>query len=82
MTTEARERQLLEAIVESQRQRGYLPTRRELAAVLRISTTRVQQLVDGCVAKGTLTRRPRAARAFVVNPLFVSSARGVPAATL
>lgn len=70
--TEDREHELLEAIVNGQQAKGYAPTRRELAATIGISTTRVQQLVESCMAKGYLTTPPRAARAYVVhhaNPL-------------
>ena len=71
-TTEDRERELLEAIVNGQQAKGYAPTRRELAVTIGISTTRVQQLVESCTRKGLLSCPPRAARAYVVhkaNPL-------------
>jgi len=67
MTTEEREHELLEAIVAGQQARGYAPTRRELAATIGISTTRVQQLVESCIEKGLLSCPPRAARAYVVT---------------
>jgi DNA-binding GntR family transcriptional regulator len=65
--TEAREHELLEAILAGQQASGYAPSRRELAATIGISPARVQQLVDSCTEKGLLTRRARAARAYVVN---------------
>jgi DNA-binding GntR family transcriptional regulator len=65
--TEERECELLAAILKGQKANGYAPTRRELAATIGISTTRVQQLVDSCTEKGLLSRRPRAARAYVVH---------------
>ncbi len=67
MKIEDREQQVLEAIVDGQRARGYAPTRRELAATIGISTTRVQQLVESCTRKGLLSTVPRAARAYVVQ---------------
>lgn len=66
-TVEDREHELLEAIVKGQQAKGYAPTRRELAATIGISTTRVQQLVESCARKGLLSTVPRTARAYVVN---------------
>jgi len=66
-TTFDRERELLRAIVAGQQARGFAPSRRELAKVMGISTTRVQQLVDSCVQNGLLSRTPRTARAYVVH---------------
>jgi len=62
-----RERDLLEAITAAQAKNGYAPTRRELAATIGISTTRVQQLVVSCAEKGLLSVVPRMARAYVVH---------------
>ena len=67
--TADRERELLEAIVAGQRARGYAPSRRELAATIGISTTRVQQLVESCIQKDYLARMPRMARAYVVQKM-------------
>jgi SOS-response transcriptional repressor LexA len=75
-TTEDREHELLEAIVSAQRANGYAPTRRELAATIGISNTRVQQLVASCMAKGYLTTPPRAARAYVVHQATPLSRKG------
>lgn len=66
-STEDREQELLEAIRESHQAKGYVPSRRELAEMIGISTTRVQQLVDRCCEKGLLERQPHAARAFVIH---------------
>lgn len=66
-TIEDREHELLEAIVKGQQAKGYAPTRRDLAATIGISTTRVQQLVASCARKGLLSCPPRAARAYVVH---------------
>lgn len=73
---QAREHELLEAILAGQQASGYAPSRRELAATIGISATRVQQLVDSCTEKGLLTRRPRAARAYVVNQVPAGHDRG------
>ena len=82
MTTEERDHELLEAIVAGQQARGYAPTRRELAARIVGSTTRVQQLVESCTQKGYLARVPRAARAYIVQkypvPLTRGACRGNP----
>lgn len=69
---EDREHELLEAIVTGQQARGYAPTRRELAATIGISTTRVQQLVESCTRKGLLSCPARAARAYVVHKVPAS----------
>lgn len=74
--TEDREHELLEAIVNGQQAKGYAPTRRELAATIGISTTRVQQLVESCTRKGLLSCPPRAARAYVVHMFATPHARG------
>ncbi len=66
---EDRERELLAAIVAGRENNGYAPTRRELAATIGISTTRVQQLVESCTRKGLLSTVPRAARAYVVQKM-------------
>jgi SOS-response transcriptional repressor LexA len=66
-TTEDREHELLTAIVAGQQAKGYAPTRRELAATIGISTSRVQQIVETCIQKGYLGRVPRAARAYIVQ---------------
>lgn len=80
--TEDREHELLEAIVAGQQERGFAPTRRELAKQLGISTTRVQQLVESCFQKGYLDRVPRAARAYIVHdhatPLAAGTCRRLP----
>ncbi|MBM4011708.1 MAG: MarR family transcriptional regulator [Planctomycetes bacterium] len=65
--TEHREHELLAAIVAGQQARGYAPTRRELAATIGISTSRVQQIVESCIQRGYLARVPRAARAYIVQ---------------
>jgi SOS-response transcriptional repressor LexA len=79
MTTEEREHELLEAIVAGQQARGYAPTRRELAARIGVSTTRVQQLVESCIEKGLLSCPPRTARAYIVNrPNTRGTCRGNP----
>ena len=75
-TTGDREHELLAAIVAGQQAKGYAPTRRELAASIGISTTRVQQLVDTCVQRGYLARVPRAARAYIVNRVPAGLGRG------
>jgi SOS-response transcriptional repressor LexA len=75
-STEDREHELLEAIVAGQQARGYAPTRRELAATIGISTTRVQQLVESCIEKGLLSCPPRAARAYVVQKHPTTNTRG------
>jgi len=62
-----RERELLAAIVASQKANGFAPTRRELAKTIGISTSRVQQLVVSCAEKGLLSIVPRMARAYVVH---------------
>ena len=64
---EDREHELLDAIVRGQRANGFAPIRRELAAKIGISTTRVQQLVVSCMAKGYLSTPPRMARAYVLH---------------
>lgn len=71
-TTADREHEVLEAIVNGQRAKGYAPTRRELAATIGISTARVQQLVESCTRKGLLSTVPRAARAYVVHKVPAS----------
>lgn len=72
-STVDREHELLEAIARCQQAKGYAPSRRELAAEIGISTTRVQQLVDSCTSKGYLRRVPRMARAFVVEYMHQTS---------
>lgn len=66
-TTEDRELELLQAIREGCQAKGYVPSRRELAEMMGISTSRVQQLVNGCCEKGLLERKPHTARACVIN---------------
>jgi SOS-response transcriptional repressor LexA len=75
MNAEDREKQVLEAIDRGQKTRGYAPTRRELAAEIGISTTRVQQLVDSCTSKGYLRRVPRAARAYGIQKQHAEGTR-------
>jgi SOS-response transcriptional repressor LexA len=75
-TAAEREHELLEAIVAGQQARGYAPTRRELAATIGISTTRVQQLVQSCTRKGLLSCPPRAARAYVVTEHATRTRKG------
>jgi len=75
-TTADREHEVLEAIVNGQRANGYAPTRRELAATIGISTSRVQQLVESCTRKGLLSTVPRAARAYVLHKVPASVVHG------
>lgn len=75
-TIEDREHELVDAIVRGQRANGFAPTRRELAAKIGISTTRVQQLVASCTKKGYLSTPPRMARAYVVHQAKPQSRKG------
>ena len=61
-----RQQQLVVAVEELTGQRGYPPTIMELAVAMRVSRTRVGQLVAACQQKGLLVRDPRRARSLRV----------------
>lgn len=62
-----RMRQLIEATIRHTEDKGYPPTRRELAAELGVCVARVQQLFDRLMAAGILDRRPGMARTLRVD---------------
>lgn len=61
-----REAELLTFIDELTEARGFPPTMRELAVAMRVSLTRVAQLVASCTREGWLARHPKIARSFRV----------------
>ena len=59
---------LLSTIEELTAARGFPPTMRECAAAMKVSLTRITQLVARCARQGRLSRHPRIARSLVVLP--------------
>lgn len=67
LSKDERKEQLLATIERMAVANGYAPTRREVATAMNVSLARVAQLTEDCVADGTLTRHPKAARAVRVT---------------
>jgi SOS-response transcriptional repressor LexA len=64
-----RQSQLIEAIERFEQTNGYRPSMREVARVLGLAPSRVQQLATSTEAKGALVRVPGVARSWrVVKP--------------
>jgi SOS-response transcriptional repressor LexA len=61
-----RECDLLTTIEELTAARGFPPSMRECAAAMKVSLTRIAQLVARCSRQGRLARHPRIARSLVV----------------
>lgn len=64
-----RQSQLIEAIERFETDRGYKPSVREIARVMGLAPSRIQQLAATTEAKGALVRVPGVARSWrVVKP--------------